>query len=160
MISNQNSIFRKTSLERVSSPEQLNDYIKVTRPGVWLILAAVGVMLIAALVWSVFGTLTTTRNAVAVVTGGKTVCYLLPKDTEGLTIGTPVQIANSTGSVTGIATTPTDIPADFDTYALYLGDFQVGDFVVSVTADIKLQDGVYPAKVILESVSPISFILN
>lgn len=159
-MSNQNSIFRKTSLERVSSPEQLNDYIKVFRPGVWLILAAVVVMLIGALVWSVFGTLTTTRNAVAVVTGGKAVCYLLPEDTDGLTVGVPVQIADSTGGVTAIATTPTAIPVDFDAYALYLGDFQTGDFVVAVTADIKLQDGVYPAKVILESISPISFILN
>lgn len=28
-------IFRKKSVERMSSPEQLNDYIKVTNPGVW-----------------------------------------------------------------------------------------------------------------------------
>ena len=33
-------IFRKKSLDRISSPEQLNDYIRVANPGIWMILAA------------------------------------------------------------------------------------------------------------------------
>ncbi len=45
------SIFREKSMERVSSPEQLNDYIKVTNPGIWLTLAAVIVLLIGFIVW-------------------------------------------------------------------------------------------------------------
>ena len=49
-------IFRKKSLERVSSPEQLNDYIRVTTPSVWLILLALIVLLAGMLVWSIFGT--------------------------------------------------------------------------------------------------------
>lgn len=32
------SIFRQKSIERVSSPEQLNDYIRVATPGVRLVL--------------------------------------------------------------------------------------------------------------------------
>jgi hypothetical protein len=44
-------IYRKVSLERISSPERLNDYIKVSNPSVWLILAAVAVLLIAAVIW-------------------------------------------------------------------------------------------------------------
>lgn len=31
-------IFRKKSLDRISSPEQLNDYIRVANPGIWMIL--------------------------------------------------------------------------------------------------------------------------
>ena len=49
------SIFREKSIERVSSPEQLNDYIKVTTPSIWVILLAVAVLLIGLLVWSIFG---------------------------------------------------------------------------------------------------------
>lgn len=52
----QNSeIFRKKSIERVSTPEQLNDYIRVTTPSVWVVLAAMTVLLIGMLVWGVFG---------------------------------------------------------------------------------------------------------
>lgn len=49
------SIFRKKSLERVTSPEQLNDYIRVTTPSVWIILAATLILIIGTLVWAVFG---------------------------------------------------------------------------------------------------------
>jgi hypothetical protein len=49
------SIFRKKSIERVTSPEQLNDYIKVTTPSVWLILIAMLLLIVGMLVWAVFG---------------------------------------------------------------------------------------------------------
>ena len=57
-------IFRKKSVDRMSSPEQLNDYIKVTNPGVWMALAAIVILLIGVCVWGVFGTLET-KPAVA-----------------------------------------------------------------------------------------------
>lgn len=50
------NIFREKSMERVSSPEQLNDYIRVTTPSVWLVLAAIILLLVGMLAWSVFGT--------------------------------------------------------------------------------------------------------
>ena len=41
-----NSIFREKSIERVSSPEKLDDYIKVVSPGIWILLAAIIVLLL------------------------------------------------------------------------------------------------------------------
>lgn len=49
------SIFREKSIDRVSSPEQLNDYIKVTTPSVWLILFATLILIAGILVWAIFG---------------------------------------------------------------------------------------------------------
>ena len=49
------SIFREKSIERVTSPEQLNDYIKVTTPSVWLILFATLILIVGTLFWAVFG---------------------------------------------------------------------------------------------------------
>ncbi len=51
-------IFREKSLERVQSPEQLNDYIKVTTPRVWLVLIAVILLLLGVIVWGIFGRVT------------------------------------------------------------------------------------------------------
>ncbi|MCR4807821.1 MAG: hypothetical protein K5857_09120 [Lachnospiraceae bacterium] len=45
-------LFRKKSLERISSPEELNDYIRVTTPGIWLILVAITLLLIGMLTFS------------------------------------------------------------------------------------------------------------
>lgn len=48
-------VFREKSIERVSSPEQMNDYIKVTTPSVWLILLATLIIIVGVLIWGVFG---------------------------------------------------------------------------------------------------------
>ena len=37
---NKQSIFREKSIERIESPEKLNDYLRVTSPAVWIVLAA------------------------------------------------------------------------------------------------------------------------
>jgi len=52
-MSEKKNIFRKENLERMSSPEKLNDYIRVSNPSVWLILGAITVLLIGAIVWGV-----------------------------------------------------------------------------------------------------------
>lgn len=48
-------LFRSKSIQRVSSPEQLNDYIRVTTPSVWIVLIALVVLLAGMLAWSVLG---------------------------------------------------------------------------------------------------------
>lgn len=47
------SIFRKKSLERISSPEQIDDYMKVTSPGMWLVLCVIFLLLSAGIFWSI-----------------------------------------------------------------------------------------------------------
>ena len=54
------NLFRKSSIDRVNSPEQLNEYIRVANPGVWLILAAVVALLVGVVIWGVWGTIETT----------------------------------------------------------------------------------------------------
>ena len=50
-----NNLFREKSIERVSSPEKLDDYIKVVSPGVWILLAAIIVLLLGILAWANVG---------------------------------------------------------------------------------------------------------
>jgi len=52
-MSEQKNIFRKSALEGMSSPEKLNDYIKVSNPSIWIILGAIAVMLVSAIIWSI-----------------------------------------------------------------------------------------------------------
>lgn len=48
-------IFRSVALERLSSPEQLDQLMQVTTPRGWLLLLGVGALLATALVWGVMG---------------------------------------------------------------------------------------------------------
>ena len=51
------SVFREKSLEKMSSPDQMDDYIKVMTPSVWIALIALAVLIIGILVWTIFGTM-------------------------------------------------------------------------------------------------------
>ena len=52
-------IFRKVALERLSSPEQLDQLMQVTSPRGWLALGAFGALLVTALAWAVLGSIPT-----------------------------------------------------------------------------------------------------
>ncbi|MBO5544191.1 MAG: hypothetical protein J5949_06115 [Oscillospiraceae bacterium] len=46
-----NSIFRKKSLDRISSPEELSETLHVTSPAVWMILTAIILILAGVIIW-------------------------------------------------------------------------------------------------------------
>ncbi len=52
-------IFRKVALERLSSPEQLDQMVQVTDPRGWLALAGLGALLLAAVGWGIWGSIPT-----------------------------------------------------------------------------------------------------
>jgi hypothetical protein len=47
------SVTTSETEETLHSPEKLNDYIKVSNPGVWLVLGSIAALLVGVLVWSV-----------------------------------------------------------------------------------------------------------
>ena len=85
-------LFREKSLERVSSPEQLNDYIRVTNPSVWMALAAVIFLLVGICVWGVFGRVDTVLTVGAITHGERTVCYVKEADMDSISSDLKVQI--------------------------------------------------------------------
>ncbi len=50
-------LFRKSSLEKLSSPEQLDKMIVITPPSFWMALIGAGVIIAGALAWSILGRL-------------------------------------------------------------------------------------------------------
>ena len=50
------SIFRKKSLDKINGPEEMRDYVRVTTPSVWIVLAAILLLVIGVLGWCIFGT--------------------------------------------------------------------------------------------------------
>ena len=69
-------IFRKKSLDKVKSPENLDDYIRVSSPGVWLLLISIVVLLIGVCVWSISGRIDSTVPVTVQVKNGTAVCYV------------------------------------------------------------------------------------
>ena len=65
-------LFRSAALEQLSSPDALDQLLQVTRPAGWLALLACALLLVAAFLWGVFGSLpiTVTGQGVLLAPGG------------------------------------------------------------------------------------------
>jgi len=60
-------LFRQSALQRLSSPEQLDQLMHVTRPRAWIGLYALAAVLTAVLLWGIFGSLPTRISGQGVV---------------------------------------------------------------------------------------------
>ena len=154
-------LFRKKSLDKVSGPEQMNDYIRVIGPGVWLVLAAVIALLAGVLIWSALGRLETTVAAAAVAgPDGAVVCYIGEGDLDAVHEGQTVRIGGEDHTLTNVASRPVAVDESFDAYALHVGGLEQGQWVYPAQVDASLAEGVYEARIVADSVRPISFLLN
>lgn len=132
------SLFRKKTLERISSPEQLTDYLRVTSPGIWAVLAAAVLMLVGLFVWAMTGTLETRTDAGAIVEDKTAV--VVSKEGAELEAGMPL-IINS------------------QKYMLQRTDKDDYDRTIAF-AETDLPDGSYDAEVITEEIKPMEFLLK
>jgi len=153
-------LFRKKSIEKVSSPEQLNEYIRVSNPGVWMILAAIVILLIGVCVWGILGHLDTTIKMVAVVEDSEITVYVMESDIEQIKEGMNVIIGDRECEITDIADQPVAVGDNFSEYTLHVGNLQNGDWVYSVAVSGEIDDGIHSADIVVESISPISFVIN
>jgi HlyD family secretion protein len=66
------SVFRKSSLEKLSSPEQLDRLVRVTTPAGWIVLVGLLAVIAALLVWALIGNVPTTveGNGIMMTSGG------------------------------------------------------------------------------------------
>jgi len=152
-------LFRKTSLDRAASPEQLNDYIRVSNPGVWMILAAVIVLLVGVCVWGIFGRLDTTVTTAAVCENGTLTLYINETDIFSVKAGMDVTVNGAGCKLTEVSAAPVQMDGA-DEYLLYKGGFKSGEWAYTAKANADIPDGVYSADIVVESVSPMSFVLN
>lgn len=154
-------LFRQSSLDRISSPDDLNDYVRVANPGVWMIMGAVIVFLIGLCVWAFVGEMTTSVGTVGVSENGKTVFYVSEERIQEIGPGMRIVCDDETEfTVASVSDEPAAASSVLSEYALHLGGFEEGDWVCAVNADGAAEEGAFRANIILTSVKPISFILN
>ncbi len=154
-------LFREKSLEAIESPESLNDYLRVTSPGVWLILAAVIALLIGAVLWGVFGRIHSERAAAVVVDETGSWCYIPSDSLKGA-------LAHGSVSVDGVrydldadaGLTMLLIPEDASSRLLKAGNLKAGDLAAKVAADTDLTLGIYSGTVVTEDLKPMSLLLQ
>ncbi len=155
------SIFRQSSLDRIASPEQLDDYIRIARPGVWLIIAAIVILLAAFLVWGAYGTLPTTIDEVGIVKDGEMICY--NADISHIAPSMDVTIGERTGRVMHVSAEPyssAEIASRYESdYVVHMLGVEDWNYEIRISAP-NVPDGLAEATIITGQVHPITFIFN
>ena len=155
------TIFREKSLEKISSPEQMNDYIRVSSPSVWMVLAAVIVLLAGVCVWGVFGHLDTAVQTGGVCTNGRLTVFVGEEDHDKIRENAVISVDGVEYAVAEITNAPIRVDDQIDPYIVHLAGFTEDDWVYRLCADAPgLADGVYTASVVTERVRPLDFVLN
>ncbi len=134
----QNTLFRKKTLDRISSPEDLTDYLKVTNPSIWIILLAVIVLLAGIFVWSCVGTLETTAKATVIVNDHTALVVMT--DSNVISEGMPLRVSTESAAIAGV---------QCDDYGRMIG-----------LAELMLPDGTYEGTVITDQTRPIDFLFK
>ena len=153
-------LFREKSVDRIQSPESLNDYLRVTSPGIWLVLSAVILLLVGVVLWGILGRITTTVPAAIVSDGTQAVC-LVPYDNvnDALEIGT-VTVDGEELALQQSVSEPEMITEQTDVLVCLAGEYDVGDIVLEIPVDAQLDSGVYSARLVTESLRPISLLIG
>ena len=136
----ENKIFRKKTIDNISSPEQLSDYLRVTNPGIWIILSAIVIMLTGFIVWSAVGTLETTADANAIVSNGIAKIAVMETGQTEISTGMTVRIASENYIISEVA------------------EDEYGRDIAYV--EVSLPDGIYQAGIVTEQIHPIEFLLE
>ena len=153
-------LFRKKSIEKMSSPEQLTDYIKVTNPGVWMLLASIALLLIGICIWGLFGTLETKMTVGAESKDGQMVLYVKEGDIDSVREGMSVTVDDAVCAVAEIPANPISVSEKISEYARHTGELSLGEWVYIVKTDGRMEDGAYRAQIVVDSVSPLHFVFN
>ena len=149
-------------LRKVDSPEQLNQYIRLSNPGVWILLIAIVVLLIGVCAWGFFGKIDTKITTVAISSDYNSYVYIKEADLEKVKTGMSVEIVNNENKyeIVNIETTPEKVTDELSEYARHLGNFQIGEWVYKCKLNRNLREGTYSANIVVESIAPMVFITN
>lgn len=154
-------LFRKKSLEKISSPEQVNDYIKTSSVGVWVIFCAAAILLAGAVIWGIFGKIDITVGGVAICENNSVFCFIAEDDIDRIPDTATVRIKTQNYSLADISKLPVPAKENMSAYALHLGNISEDEWVYYAPVhNADLDDGIYKAEIIVESVSPISLLMN
>lgn len=154
-------LFRKKSLEKISSPEQLDSYIKVISNGAWIFIIAIICLLTGFITWGFAGKLKTYVYGVATVDGINVVAYFDSYDYSYIADGQNCKINGVDFKVEIFINDPIKVDENIDEYIVVYGGFYEGEYVNTVYFDNKgLTNGVYTCQVEVAEVSPFSFLFN
>ena len=160
------SIFNKKATEKLRSPDDLDKYVRVTNPSVWLVLVACLAMLIGLLAWGIFGAVTTSVATTGTCVEGRAVCFLSADDAAKVSVGNVAMVGGERMTGSSVSSIPLSIS---EASSVLKSDYLVSTLVqedwayqINFEGDTsELSEGVpLVVNITTERVAPLSLILG
>lgn len=100
------SIFNKKATEKLRNPDDLDKFVRVTNPGVWVVLVACVMLVAGLLAWGIFGAVTTSVSGTGVVIDGQAMCFLPAEDATKVDEGDIASIGGRSMKVEDVSAVP------------------------------------------------------
>ena len=155
----ENGLFRKKSLERISSPEELHDYMRVTSPRLWMLLGAITALLVGFIVYASTATMENTMPIKVKVSQ-----YELETDADGEVEYMTVLEAHLPHTMKDQVDSNMMVRIGrIEAKIAYVGVGENETIFLNIDPGmnyVPLEEGEYDAELVLESTTPISFLWN
>ena len=151
-------VFRQKSIDQAASPDRLDDYIQVSNSSVWMILAAIVLVIAGAGIWSAFGHMSDVQPSVLVVEGDSITCYVDQSVADDLSAGDPVDVAGTQGTVANVSGDV--VPASALPAEAQAATENGTGWYYAAAVSIDLPDGVYDAQVTTLTYHPIALLFG
>ena len=154
-----NSLFRDKSLEQFTAPEQLNDYIRVIRPSLILVMVAIIILLAGIVLWGYLGSIDSHEDVTCAVNDGLIHTYISSSLSNEISSTSTIMVGDKEYRIRTISS---ELRAGvlMDESELSYFHLDQNDYVIALSGDCDLPDGVYEGKVIMARIRPISLILG
>ena len=158
----ENPLFRKKSLEHISSPEQLHDYMRVTSPRLWMLLSAIAAFLVGFIVYASTVTLENTMKIqVEVQSFEATPEYSTQTGQQRYSlVSGRLPISQKDYVETGMIVRIGKEHGRVEWLAAISEENKIALIIEMENGYLPLPDGVYDAELVLESTTPIRFLWN
>ena len=106
MANEQKSFFTEKAQDKLRSPDELDEYVRLTNPSVWVVLSACIILMVGLLAWGFFGTLTTSVSTMGAYVDDEVVCFLSADDASKVKVGDIANVEGVLLEVTSVSPVP------------------------------------------------------
>ena len=136
----ENKLFRQKTIDKLSTPDELTDYLKVTRPGTWMLLAGIVLLMTGIIIWGFLGHVESWLEVKGKVYDGRMYAAVSEEESSRVKNGMKAVVQGKEYTID-------------DAYFLEYGGL-VAEF------DMDVPNGEYEVKILTESLTPVSFLFE
>lgn len=149
--------------QKLSTPKEFDAYIRVVHPSFWIVLVAVGSILLGGFIWAFTAEIAITTTVYAVAVEDSLIAYIDSEQADDITLDSPVTSDFGTITIREKSAKPISYQectqSIADDYSLALVSPSTWNTVLTLRTDFEVEEGaIYEVTIVTQALSPFELI--